>query len=162
MQLYEVSFQAHYEDLIDVGKVAICASDKDDAAERVRMLFELPGSRTVFTTIRLKGNMLQLERREIVKNKTARSINKERSPTAIFLMSAASSIRAASEAHAWRKFAHAILDRCQSDKASIDRSIMEFEMSADRKDHQPRISATEKQAIYTEKQFFAGGMARPR
>lgn len=29
MQMYEVSFQVHYEDIIDHGKVLVCASSND-------------------------------------------------------------------------------------------------------------------------------------
>lgn len=162
MQLYQVSFQAHYEDMIDVGSVLVCASSNDDAADRVRLLFDLPQSRTTFDVKRIKGNLWQLERREIERFAAARATNKALSPLANWFVSVSATIRAANETSAWIKFGHHVLTRAKSPKALLDKAVLEFDAEAIRADSLPKGPATDKQSIYRETRFFQGGAARPR
>lgn len=162
MQMYEVSFQVHYEDLIDHGKVLVCASNNESATDMVRMLMDLPPSRTVFDCVRIKPSIFTLKRHQANKKAIGQSHNRGLSPTAKYMISIVSTVRAASETNALRKLAHSLIDRSCSDKAVLDKSIMELEISCDRQEYRPKPSAVEKQAIYKEHAFFAGGAARPR
>lgn len=162
MQLYQVSFQAHYEDMIDVGSVLVCAASNDDAADRVRLLFDLPQSRSTFDVKRIKGNLWQLERREIERFAAARATNKALSPLANWFVSVSATIRAANETSAWTKFGHHVLTRAKSPKALVDKAVLEFDAEATRADSLPKGPATDKQSIYRETRFFQGGAARPR
>jgi len=162
VQLYQVSFQAHYEDMIDIGSVLVCATSNDDAGERVRMLFDLPQSRTTFDVKRVKGNTWQLERREVERFAARRATNKALSPLANWFVSVSATIRAANETSAWVRFGHHILTRAKSPNALLDKAVLEFDAEAVRADSMPKGPATEKQSIYKETQFFQGGATRPR
>lgn len=54
MQMYQVEFQTHYENLIDVGTVIVCAGSSEAARDTVIALLELPSSRTVTNITRIK------------------------------------------------------------------------------------------------------------
>jgi hypothetical protein len=161
-QMYEVAFQTHYEDLIDIGKVVVCADSNEKASEMVCFLFDLPASRTVFDVVRIKPSIFQISRKEVSKKARRKSINHNLKENTNWEISCSVGVRAASECSALRRLAHAIIDRSTSDKAIIDKSITEFELSCDRIENRPKLSAVEKQGIYKEKKFFPGGMARPR
>lgn len=162
MQLYEVSFQTNYEDAMDVGKVLVCAKNNDEAAERARISLDLPISRSVFTVTRIKENLYQIDRRQIEKNLAARNATAAFAPKQKFILSVASTIRAASETHAWVKLGHAIIDRAKAKKAVVESSVLEIECSCDALGQSPAIANVGREAIYKEHTFFQGGAARPR
>lgn len=175
MQMYEVSFQTHYEDVIDTGKILVCASDNQHAVDTVRLFLGVPASQSVITANRIKPSVYQLDRREIKKNKAARNrldavheLNQahgltrppvENSP---WVLGVTAGVRAVSESAAWQKLAYAILERTHHNSAVINGSVTELEMTCEQAAFRPKPSAIEKQAIYKEARFFSGGAARPR
>ena len=159
--MYQVSFQTHYEDIIDAGKVLVVARDQEDAANRARFFLDLPGSQTTFDIMRIKPNFFQLDRTEIFKNKAARGV-KGLAPKDRFILTITAGVRALDEAQVLRKIGHAVLARCASHKAKIEKDISEFEVTCDRLGARPRSPQIDNQAIYKETRFFQGGAARPR
>ena len=162
MQMYEVEFRVHYEDLIDCGKVLVCASDNDSAAEMVRFHFGLPASQGTFDVKRIKPSIFQIDRRPIHKKAEAQSINAARDPLAVFTVDVTASIRAASESHALRKMGTMLIERSKAEKAIVDKSVSDIEITCNRREYEPRSPAIDRQAIYTHPRFFAGGAARGR
>lgn len=180
-QLYEVSFQVHYEDVIDIGKMLVCASDKDAAARTVQFFLGAPVSQTVVDVKRLKPSVYQLDRREVHKHKEARkrqdqvhtmrdvvdrlSESPHKAPSLAsspWVCTVTAGVRAVSETSEWVKLGHAIIDRAHHNGSAIGGGITEFEMTCEQAALRPKPSGFERQAIYKEPQFFAGGAARPR
>jgi hypothetical protein len=70
MQLYEVWFQLHFENAVDVGRVLVCAADLQMAKEMVIGTLELPtASLTHCDAKRVKPNLFLLEREIVEKPK---------------------------------------------------------------------------------------------
>lgn len=162
MQMYEVKFRVHYEDTIDMGTILVCASDNDSAAEMVRFHFDLPASQTVFEVARIKPSIFQMDRHAVHKKAEAHSRNLEREPLGKFEMDVVATVRAASESHALKRLGQALVQRSSSEKAIVDNTVADIEISCKRRDYMPRSPAIERQAIYTNTQFFSGGAARGR
>lgn len=70
MQLYEVWFQLHFENAVDVGRVLVCAKDQQMAKEMVIGTLELSAaSLTHCEATRVKPNLFLLEREIVDKPK---------------------------------------------------------------------------------------------
>ena len=68
MQLYEVWFQVDYGNLVDVGRVIVCAQDQAGAKEAAIGHLELPPSALTRCDVkRIKPNLFLLERKEVPK-----------------------------------------------------------------------------------------------
>jgi len=68
MQLYEVWFQLHFNDLVDVGRAIVCAEDQTKAKETVIGLLDLPVAALTHCDVkRIKPNLFLLERHDVVK-----------------------------------------------------------------------------------------------
>ena len=162
MQMYEVSFQVHWQDFLDIGKVLVCASDNQCAADTVRFHLGLPTSKTVFDVKRIKPSIWQLDRHEIYKQSKTHSSNKKADPKGKYLIKLTAGVMAASESHACRLIGHAVIERSSSDKAVISKSITEYECDISRIKQLPKIADLSKGAIFKKHQFFQGGDTRPR
>lgn len=158
MQMYKVSFQTHYPDIIDVGESLVCAANSDLAAELIREHLKLPISATVFEVNRVKPSIFTLSRKEIAKNANAHynanRINTEREP-AIFMLRASCSIKVYSEVAAWKKFSDTLFQRSSATKAIIDDGkLRDLEMDCERKELRARSPAIELQSIYKAPRFL--------
>jgi hypothetical protein len=172
--MYQVSFQTHYDDRIDIGKVLVCAASNEQASEIVVFALGLPPSKTTVEVSRIKPSLFQLERREIEKDVpgpyhgipgSALKQNGERpqrDPWERYALTVTSEMRAGSESHAWRKLGNALIARAASPKAMIEKSIVDLDMTCERAALSPRTAAIDLQSIYKERRIFSGGAARSR
>jgi len=173
MQMYEVTFQVHYDDIIDLGKILVCASNNDAAIEIVRFFLGIPASQATFSAVRIKP--------EIAKHKEARKrhdeihsmrdlvgaisgVDNDPSPISMspWVLGVTAGVRAASESSAWIKLGKSIIEKAHSNSAKLHKSITELDMVCEQARFRPKCSAIDKQAIYKEKSIFSGGAARPR
>jgi hypothetical protein len=68
MQLYEVWFQLHFANVIDIGRAIVCAQDQTKAKETVIAELDLPVAALRQCDVkRVKPNLFLLERKEITK-----------------------------------------------------------------------------------------------
>lgn len=68
MQLYEVWFQVHYANVVDIGRALVCAQDQANAKEIVIGQFDLPASMLKHCDAkRIKPNVFLLERKDVTK-----------------------------------------------------------------------------------------------
>jgi len=162
MQMYKVSFQTRYNDIIDIGECLVCAANNELAADMIRESLRLPISSTIFEVNRIKPSIYSLSRKEVIKNQNFHNHQTDKDPS-VFMLSASCSIKAYSETSAWNRFSKSISERSFANKAVIeDGGIKDLEMNCERKELTPRSPAIEKQSIYKCPQIFAGGMARGR
>jgi len=64
-QMYRVTFQVFYENVIDTGDYIICASSQEMAADAIMQYLELPRSRTRFEVVRVRPGIYEISRKEI-------------------------------------------------------------------------------------------------
>lgn len=118
--MYEVTFQAHFEHTIDLGRVIVGASSQEAAIETALAMLELPPSRAQCQVKRLKSCFYEIERREIDKPDPRDKFERDRvqlvraDPPILHVYSAQAlaRIRARSDTHALRLFVQAIQDKC--------------------------------------------------
>jgi hypothetical protein len=68
MQLYEVWFQLHFNNIVDVGRAIVCAQDQTKAKEIVIALLELDVAALKQCDVkRIRPNLFLLERKDITK-----------------------------------------------------------------------------------------------
>lgn len=175
MQMYQVSFQTHYENKIDIGKVLICADSLELSVDLVIAAMDLPRSRTTCESVRIKPSIFKLERREVYKTSVVVGGNPDSGPvvpaaalSAITSRSHSGSsmnnyrcqgsavIRAVDEDHALRRFATSIEERCASEKAMIpnyaSKLILDCEQLIDQ-GHMKRLESVE---MYKGKNLVGG------
>ena len=150
-----------------MGHVLVCAPDADGATRMVSESLGLPRSKTVFEVSRVKG-VYQISRKEVLKHASQHSRNSAAEPEidrpGIYELRVSADVLAYSESMAWRRLASTIVERgvATGGKMIFNDRISDLEMHADRRACRPKESAVEKQGIYKETRFFAGGAARPR
>jgi hypothetical protein len=75
MQLYEVWFQLHFNNVVDVGRAIVCAQDQTKAKETVIALLDLDVTALKQCDVkRIRPNLFLLERKDITKPSTPSSI----------------------------------------------------------------------------------------
>lgn len=125
-QMYEVAFQAHFSNVVDIGKVIVCAPSQEAAADMAITLLELPRSVTRCDVRRIKPSLWQLERREISKNDDRPTRNVSRSlpatPFTRFHLQIDAVISARSEFQVIRRVAEALLERVSGRKTPDTRN----------------------------------------
>jgi hypothetical protein len=68
MQLYEVWFQLHFNNVVDVGRAIVCAQDQTKAKETVIALLELDVTALKQCDVkRIRPNLFLLERKDVTK-----------------------------------------------------------------------------------------------
>jgi hypothetical protein len=68
MQLYEVWFQLHFSNVVDIGRALVCAQDQTRAKETVIGGLDLQASALTQCDVkRVKPNLFLLERKEVLK-----------------------------------------------------------------------------------------------
>ncbi len=125
MQMYQVDFQTHYENMIDAGKVIVCAADNDAATEMVLSLLSLPRSRTRCEAVRIKPSLYELMRREIkppvkVSNRHSGLAREEREELRDYNLSISAAVSGTDEKHAMRRLAGSLIHKSK-DQPGLDR-----------------------------------------
>ena len=161
MQMYKVAFNVIYEGVIDCGTVLVCAANSEQAAEIIAFHLEIPASKATFDVSRVKPSVYTISRKEISKG-VERNKAKSEIENAVWEVRASATVKARSEANAWRSFCTGILERAAAEKVVVNDNLKNLDLSCDRKEFRPKESAVERQGIFTEKRFFSGGAARPR
>src|SRR5262245_40706741 len=68
MQLYEVWFQLHFNNVVDVGRAIVCAQDQTKAKETIIALLELDVTALKQCDVkRIRPNLFLLERKDVTK-----------------------------------------------------------------------------------------------
>ncbi len=155
MQMYQVSFQTHYENKIDMGKVLICAETAESASDLVIVAMELPRSKTKCESVRIKPSIYKLERREVHKPKGISVVNGGGdSPMRNYRCNASATIRATNEDHAMRRLATSIDERCASDKAMIPNYASSLVLDCEQIVDQGRMKRLESVELYKGKNLL--------
>jgi hypothetical protein len=125
-QMYEVAFQAHFANVVDIGKVIVCAPSQEGAVDMAITLLELPRSVTRCEVRRIKPSIWQLERREISKDDGSSRKNtggpRPITPFSRFHLQIDAVISARSEFQVIRRVAEALLERVSGRKTQDTRN----------------------------------------
>jgi hypothetical protein len=115
MEMYQVDFQAHFQNVADIGTMLVCASGQDAAGDVVLAWLDLPRSKTILKVTRVKPSIYQLQRRSVSKyteNASVRVTHREPPPPLNkFNISISAVVTGHSEQHALRKVGGSVLAR---------------------------------------------------
>jgi hypothetical protein len=164
MQMYQVQFQSHYEDIVDLGNVIVCATSADVAEDMVIALLDLPQSKTIMKTARIKPSLFSISRREIHKPRPALKALavSEKAPGSTqraikFRCQASAVVSGLTEEHAVRRLADSIRDRAGGRNAMIDAHTNGLAITCDPiVDRKATMNNMEKVEMYKAKRFVQG------
>jgi len=160
MQMYEVAFQTHYVNLIDIGKVVICADNQDQAVDLTTASLNLPRSKTTYKVQRIKPSIFQIDRREVPveaeKKKTTANYERGSPLFSIFNCSISATISGRNEEHALRRLANSLVERSASSKAMIDRHTRNLVVECNLVTNQRELKSMEAVELYQPKHFIGG------
>lgn len=157
MQMYKVSFQAHYENFTDIGQALICAASADQASAMIISLLELPGSRTICKPERIKPSLWLLERKEVhpEKKASARNYGKPRE-VRDFDLRISAVISGTDEDHAMRRLAGS-LNHKSNHRPALDAHTKKLMVDCNQVEPEKRaLKGMEAVELYKAK-FFIGG-----
>ena len=161
--MYQVEFQTHYENLIDVGTVIVCAGSSEAARDTVIALLELPSSRTVTNITRIKPSLFQISRKEITRNRkiavpTYDPNNREQRerdpPPERFDLQVSAKIVARGEKHAMRKLVQALQERNGEHGAPVSKNIAGLAVNVTPQSRQRHLKPMESVELYRPKRFL--------
>lgn len=186
-QMYAVRYKAEFPDATEAGEVIVCAPSNEAAIDIALAFLGLPASRTAADAQRVKPGIYVVskhcvDKRIAIEPPSARALGdlspaiiahraaereraiREAAPDrpSFFDLVAKATLRAYSEAQAWRRMAKAIDSRVSSNLVLKEAWLLDISLGVETSDDVPRLTPTEKQSIYSKPRFFRGGASRPR
>lgn len=163
MQMYLVEYETALPDVLEVGRVIVCAASNEQAISLALMAANVQPSATTASATRVKPSVYQLSKKEVPRpTANPRSFSATTEKPQQFVLSVRADIVAYYEGQAWRRLAAAIVERASSNKPVSEKWLNDMVMDVERAATLPKPAAIAKQEIYTHHQFFAGGASRPR
>jgi hypothetical protein len=160
--MYQVAFQTHYENLIDMGNVIVCAGSSEMARDAVLMLLNLPGSRTQTTINRIKPSIYTLTRKELVPPRPAiaRHFADGRDGHAgdpapeRFDFQISARVVGRGESHALRRLVEALHDRSRArTRGTVTKHVASLVVNCTPQSRQRHVKAMESVELYQPKRF---------
>jgi len=158
--MYDVSYTCHFQNVVDTGRVIVCAASNEQASDIVTATLALPPSRTRLNVVRIKPSIFQVERREIDRQPARRRHNgggnsipppNDLMPYRL-LVSAV--VRGRSESNAIRKLAEHLIDRTRANNSSAAHAhIAGLLVECAAPEQQRQVKALEAVELYRAKRF---------
>lgn len=157
MQMYKVAFQAHWENMTDIGDAIVCADSAEGAVAMVLGAFNLPGSRTTCKPQRIKPSVWLLERKEMRPEKRAslRNLGQARE-VRDYNLRVSAVISGTDESHAMRRLAGSLSHK-GNNRGSVDTHTKKLMVDCNKIEPEKRaLKAMEQVELYKPKTFVGG------
>jgi hypothetical protein len=162
--MYQVAFQTHYANVIDMGSVIVCAGSAESARDAVLTLLELPGSRTTTNVNRLKPSIYTLTRKELAPPRPAigrhfggdrdqREPERDPAPER-FDCQITARVNARGETHALRRLVDALQEKISARGAIVTKHVASLVVNCVPQSRQRHIKPMESVELYQPKRFL--------